>query len=63
MSFGASTIWQQSWNGIKLDGAPPVSIRPLDHYGVPKKETVPVEKDGTFKIDGRYRAYYYEVRR
>jgi hypothetical protein len=48
---------------IKLIGAPPVSVRPLDHYGVPKKETVPVEKDGTFQIDGRYRAYYYEVRR
>ncbi len=48
---------------IKLTGAKPVSVRPLDHYGVPKKETVPVEKDGNFQIDGRYRAYYYEVRR
>ncbi len=48
---------------IKLAGPPPVSIRPLDHYGVPKKETVPVAADGTFQIDGRYRAYYYEVRR
>ena len=48
---------------IKLAGAPPVSIRPLDHYGVPKQDTVPLEKDGTFKIDGRYRAYYYEVKR
>ncbi len=48
---------------IKLTGAKPSSVRPLDHYGVPKKETVPVEEDGTFQIDGRYRAYYYEVRR
>lgn len=48
---------------ITLKGAPPVSVRPLDPYGVPKKETVPVGKDGTFQIDGLYRAYYYEVRR
>jgi hypothetical protein len=48
---------------IKLTGAKPVTVRPLDHYGVPKKETVPVEEDGSFKVDGRYRAYYYEVRR
>ena len=48
---------------IKLPGPAPASIRPLDHYGMPKKEIVPVERDGTFTIDGRYRAYYYEVRR
>ncbi len=48
---------------IKITGAPPASIRPLDHYGVPKKETITAAKDGSFQIDGRYRAYYYEVRR
>ena len=48
---------------IKLTGPPPRSIRPLDHYGMPKKEPVPVAADGTFQIDGRYRAYYYEVLR
>ena len=48
---------------IKLAGPPPISIRPLDPYGVPKKETLGAGKDGSFQIDGRSRAYYYEVRR
>ena len=48
---------------IKLTGAKALTIRPLDHYGMPKKEPVPVAADGTFQLDGRYRAYYYEVRR
>ena len=48
---------------IKLAGPPPISIRPLDPYGVPKKETLKAGKDGSFQIDGRSRAYYYEVRR
>ncbi len=47
---------------IRLAGAAPVSVRPLDHYGVPLKTPVDV-KDGTITIDGRSRAYYYEVRR
>ena len=48
---------------IKLNGAAPVSVTPCDHYGVPMAAQVPVAGDGTFTIDGRYRAYYYEVKR
>jgi hypothetical protein len=48
---------------VKFAGAPPASICPLDHYGVPKKETLTADNSGSFTIDGRYRAYYYEVRR
>jgi hypothetical protein len=47
---------------IKIAGSAPVKVRPLDHYGVPMKSTVDV-KDGVISIDGRSRAYYYEVRR
>lgn len=48
---------------IRLAGATPATIRPLDGHGLPLDSTVPVLADGSFAIDGRYRAYYYEVRR
>jgi hypothetical protein len=48
---------------VKLAGGKPVAVRPLDPWGVPRDGTVPVGEDGSFTIDGRYRAYYYEVRR
>lgn len=48
---------------IKLAGAAAKSVTPCDCYGVPMKASVPVGADGTFVIDGRYRAYYYEVKR
>ncbi|HWB04572.1 MAG TPA: hypothetical protein VG796_16205 [Verrucomicrobiales bacterium] len=47
---------------IRIAGAAPAMVRPLDHYGVPMKSTLEV-KDGKFTIDGRSRAYYYEVSR
>ena len=48
---------------LRIDGPAPASVRPLDPWGVPTGETVPLADDGSFHIDGRYRAYYYEVRR
>jgi hypothetical protein len=48
---------------IKVRGATPQRINVLDIYGVPTGATVPVTDDGDFAIDGRYRTYYYEVRR
>jgi hypothetical protein len=48
---------------IKLRGASPKKVRALDHYGVPTEQPVPIGSDGSVAIDGRYRAYYYEVTR
>jgi hypothetical protein len=49
---------------IKLAGAKPAAVTPCDHYGVPMAgKSVPVNADGSFQIDGTYRAYYYEVKR
>ncbi len=48
---------------IKLAGAEPQSIRPLDVYGVPIAEKVKIKADGTFQIDGTYAACYYEIKR
>jgi len=38
-----------------------ISVTPLDPYGVPTEGSVPVDDDGTFTIDGRYRATHYLV--
>lgn len=47
---------------IAFKGDPLASCRPVDMYGVPID--VEVERQGqTITIDGRYRSYYYEVRR
>ncbi|MDB6149077.1 MAG: hypothetical protein JWQ44_525, partial [Chthoniobacter sp.] len=48
---------------LKLVGVKPQSVTPCDHYGVPMSKAVPVSADGSFTIDGTYRAYYYEVKR
>jgi hypothetical protein len=48
---------------IQLRGPKPAQIRPLDVYGVPRKETVAVQDDGSFTIDGTHKTYYYEIRR
>ena len=48
---------------IKLRGKNPALVRALDVYGVPTDREVEVRDDGVFTIDGRYRTYYYEVRR
>ena len=49
---------------FKFAGAKPVSVTPCDHYGVPMAgKSVPVAVDGSFAIDGTWRAYYYEVKR
>jgi hypothetical protein len=47
---------------IRFSNRRPEIVRPLDVYGVPKEEALPVTDGGTFRIDGRYAAYYYEVR-
>ncbi len=48
---------------IKLKGSRPSSVRPCDLDGVPRSEQLEIGSDGSFKIDGRSRTYYYEVRR
>jgi hypothetical protein len=48
---------------IRLKGRRPTTVRPLDVYGVPRPETVPIQKDGAFVLSGEYRTYYYEVKR
>ena len=48
---------------IRLKGEPPLTVRPLDVYGVPKDAHVIVGADGSFTIDGRYRTYYYVIQR
>lgn len=48
---------------IRLAGARPKTVRPLDLYGVPRDGQLKVNDDGTFEIDGTSRTYYYEVLR
>ena len=49
---------------IKFAGSKPTSVTPCDHYGVPiAGSSVPIAADGSFAIDGTYRAYYYAVKR
>jgi len=48
---------------IRLKGTKPAQVRALDYQGVPKKDAVTVQADGTFAIDGTSAAYYYEVKR
>ena len=49
---------------IGFIGTKPISVTPCDHYGVPMTgKSVPIAADGSFTIDGTYRAYYYEVTR
>jgi len=47
---------------LTFRGDPITSCRPVDMYGVPLE--VEVDRAGqTITIDGRYRSFYYEVRR
>ncbi|QDU56362.1 hypothetical protein Pan181_25710 [Aeoliella mucimassa] len=46
---------------VLIAGDKPKSVRPVDLYGVPRDELLPVNENGTFKIDGTWRTYYYEV--
>ena len=49
---------------LTFTGAKPTSVTPCDPNGVPMSgKTVPIAADGSFTIDGTYRAYYYEVKR
>ena len=48
---------------LRPKGATPSVVRPLDVYGVPKKNTVDVQSDGSFTIAGTYQTYYYVVER
>jgi hypothetical protein len=49
---------------LRFQGAKPMRIRPLDCYGVPVNDkSLPIQSDGSFVIDGTWRAYYYEVAR
>ena len=46
---------------LHFKGNAPKAIHPLDPNGVPMKTMVKPAADGSFQIDGTYRAYYYEV--
>ncbi len=46
---------------LRLKGPAPSRVEVLDVYGVPTGRTVPVAGDGSFRIDGTYTTYYYEV--
>jgi hypothetical protein len=48
---------------IRFAGDDKVTVKALDLYGVPRSESIETYSDGSFRIDGRYRTYYYEVRR
>ncbi len=48
---------------LRLKGAAPSRVDVLDVYGVPTGRTVPVSGDGSFRVDGTYTTYYYEVTR
>jgi hypothetical protein len=48
---------------VRVAGARPATVRPLDVYGVPREGEIEVGTDGEFEIDGRYRTYYYHVAR
>jgi hypothetical protein len=47
---------------IQLKGDPIGSLRPVDIYGVPREQQVPV-KNNIFELNGLYQTYYYEIRR
>ena len=47
---------------ITLKGNAVASVRAVDVYGVPTDNELE-RSDNTFRIDGRYATYYYEVRR
>ena len=47
---------------LTFKGAPLTSVNVVDVYGVPTAQQV--DRNGnTFSIDGRYAAYYYQVKR
>ncbi len=48
---------------IRFKGAAPQEVNVLDVYGVPTGRKVEVNADGSFRIDGTYATYYYEVKR
>jgi len=48
---------------ISIKGGPLASVKVVDVYGVPTDLDVHRDIDNTFRIDGRYASYYYEVTR
>jgi len=48
---------------IALKGGAPSAVNVLDVYGVPTGKRVEVNADGSFAISGKYRTFYYEVKR
>ena len=48
---------------IQFKGTSAKTVNVLDGYGVPTGNTVAIDPDGAFHIDGTHRAYYYEVKR
>jgi len=47
---------------IRFKGSRTITVKAVDIYGRPT-ESISTRKDGTFTIDGRYKTYYYEVKR
>ena len=59
---GSPVLWLEPVVAtLRLRGDRPTQVRALDQYGVFSGNTVPIAEDGSFRIDGRYQAYYYEV--
>lgn len=48
---------------IALAGAKPIKVMACDIYGVPRGEPLELGADGSFRIDGTHRAYYYYIER
>ena len=47
---------------ITIKGEPLQRVRVVDVYGVPTEKVLD-STDNTFRIDGRFKTYYYEIRR
>ena len=48
---------------IRLQGSHIQQVRPLDFYGVPRGDNLPISRKGSFRIGGMYRTYYYLAER
>ncbi len=64
VNFGAPPLLMEPVQAtLRLKGAAPEAVNVLDPYGVPTGRTVEPAPDGSLRIDGTHRTYYYEIRR
>ncbi len=63
-SVGSAPLQMKPVNAmIFLKGAPILEARPVDFYGVPMDQTMPILSGQGITIDGTYQTYYYEIKR